>query len=273
MTFISVVINCDSRSGFQNQETSATNTFEGCRSIDFLIDGVRNKIKFFEGFEKEVILFIDEHEILPREVVDELRFMVDTLVIRKHSKRFGDIVQYDKFNDLNYLAALQLARGEYVAHFDQDCAAFTPNKQSVENLLYMLNQFEYVSYPSPHSPVAVHDLSFDYVWASTRFFMCKRESLDFTEIQKCLVDSDYLYSKYPASRACPWLEHILGLITKYKGKGVYYPPIDLDNLAIFCWNKYKAGTLKSLNEMNYQEVKDYINRAGGIHYPNEVTAI
>ena len=104
MTLLSVVINADTRAGFKNAETSAANTFDGCRSIDFLIDGVRNKIKFFEAFQKEIILFIDEHEMLPREVVDELRFMVDTLVIRKHSKRFGDIENYEKFNPQGHVA-------------------------------------------------------------------------------------------------------------------------------------------------------------------------
>jgi hypothetical protein len=96
---ISLVINCDTRAGFLNNESSAEKMFEGCRSVDFLIEGVRNKIKFFEGFDKEVIVFVDEHEIIPQDVMNELRFMVDTVVVRKHDKKFGDIQSYDKFND------------------------------------------------------------------------------------------------------------------------------------------------------------------------------
>jgi hypothetical protein len=270
---ISLVINCDTRAGFLNNESSAEKMFEGCRSVDFLIEGVRNKIKFFEGFDKEVIVFVDEHEIIPQDVMNELRFMVDTVVVRKHDKKFGDIQSYDKFNDLNYLAALQLARGEIICHMDQDASAFTSSPDHVQNLLNLLDSYTYVSYPSHWSPDPVHDPSFNYRWASTRFFLCKREALDFTEIQKCLLSDEYLYGKYPASRKCGWVEHILGLSAKYNGKGVYYPPVEIDKYAIFCWNHYKTGTLKMLNNYSYNEVKDYIVRAGNIQYPNDLKCI
>lgn len=279
MTFISIVINADTRSGFRNNESVATEMFNGCRSLDFLIDGVQNKINFFEGFEKEVILFIDEHEQIPEEALNKIRRMADTLIIRKHDKRFGDIKEYNKFNDLNYLAALQLARGTYVAHFDQDCAAFTRNDFAPNMLIDLLGQFDYVSYPSHWSPNAVDDPAYNYMWCSTRFFMCKRETLDFTEIQKCLLDSDYLYGKYPVSKKNPWTEHILGILAKYKstreglsyGKGVYYPKIDLDNYAIFCWNSYKAGVLGKLNNMTYGDIKQYIEDCGSIVYPADIS--
>lgn len=272
MTFISVVINCDTRSGFQESESSATQMFSGCRSLDFLIDGVQNKINFFSGFEKEIILFIDEHNPIPESVLTTIRGMVDTLVIRKHDKRFGDMKEYNKFNDLNYLAALQLARGEYVAHFDQDCAAFTKDKESVNNLIKHLDTHSFVSYPSHWSPKAVNDPAYDYMWCSTRFFMCKRESLDFTEIQKCLLSDEYLYGKYPATRKHGWIEHIIGLHAKYNGKGVYYPPIELDQYTVFCWNYYITGTLGKLNKIHYDEVKNYINHCGGVVYPADIAA-
>lgn len=270
--FISIVINADTRAGFKNNESVATEMFNGCRSLDFLIDGVQNKINFFEGFEKEVILFIDEHEKTPEDVLNKIRGMVDTLVVRKHDKRFGDIKEYNKFNDLNYLAALQLVRGTYIAHFDQDCAAFARNDFAPNMLIDLLGQFDYVSYPSHWSPKPVDDKNYDYDWVSTRFFMCKRETLDFTEIQKCLVSSAYIYNKYPALVHNPWTEHILGLISKYNGKGVYYPKMDLDNYAIFCWNKYVSGTLGKLNATPYDEVKKYISDCSGIHYPCDLTA-
>lgn len=269
MTFVSIVINADTRSGFKERESSATQMFSGCRSIDFLIDGVQNKINFFEGFEKELILFIDQHEEIPESVLSTIRGMVDTLVIRKHDKRFGDMKEYQKFNDLNYLAALQLARGQYVAHFDQDCAAFTRSIDPVNNLIKLLDTYDFVSYPSHATPRAVNDPSYNYDWASTRFFICKRESLDFTELQKCLLDSDYMYGKYPANVRNPWTEHILGLTAK---KGVIYPPIELDQYAIFCWNKYITGTLGHLNKLHYDEVKNYINHCGGVVYPADITA-
>jgi len=81
---------------------------------------------------------------------------------------------------------------------------------------------------------------------------------------------DYLYWKYPASVRNPWLEHIISLISKYTGKGVYYPPIDLSKLAIFTWGRYEKWTLRRLNELPYEQVKEFINSKGGIHYPNDI---
>lgn len=270
--FISLVINCDSRVGFQNNESTAEHMLDGCRSIDFMTEGIRNKQAFFKGFELETIVFLDEHEKIPESVVVEIRSMVDTLVIRKHDKRFDDMKEYPKFNDLNYLAALQLARGRYVAHFDSDSAAFTRNDFAPTMFIDLLGQFDYVSYPSHWSPKPVEDPSFDYSWCSTRFFMCKREALDFTEIQRCLLSDEYLYGKYPASRKLGWTEHILGLLAKYNGNGVYYPKVDLDNYVIFSWSKYIIGTLAKINAMSYDEVKNYIEQAGGIQYPNDIVA-
>jgi hypothetical protein len=270
--FISIVINVDTRAGFQDIESSATEMFSGCRSLDFLIAGVQNKINFFNGFDKEIILFVDQHNEIPEDVLNQIRGMVDTLVIRKHSKRFGDLEYCHKFNDMNYHSALQLARGQYIAHFDSDCATFTRTPESVNKLIDRLEKYDYVSYPSAWSPRAVNDPAYNYDWCSTRFFMCKRETLDFTEIQKCLLSDEYLYGKYPASKHDSWFEHIIGLHAKYNGKGVYYPPIELNDYAIFCWNKYFVGVLPKLNSMNYDEVKNYIDSCSGIVYPADLQA-
>jgi hypothetical protein len=270
--YLSLVVNCDTRSGFMDQETTAAHMFDGCRSLDFILDGVSNKQLFLRGFEFETIVYIDEHNKIPDDVLVKLREIADTVVIRKHDKRFGDIKNYEKFNDLNYLAALQMARGQYILHFDQDCAAFTQDEVSIHYLIGLLSQYDFISYPSRWSPDPVHDPSYDYRWCSTRFFICKRESLDFTEIQKCLINSDYLYSKYPASKQNPWTEHAIALISKYTGKGVFYPPMELDRYTIFCWNNYKIGVLGKLNGMTYDEVKKYISDCSGIHYPCDVTA-
>lgn len=267
MTKISIVINADTREGFTNTETSASRMFNGCRNMDFLIDGVRNKIKFFEGFDREVILFIDEHEKLPDGVTDILNKMVNTLYIRKHTSEPG-------FNDRNYIRALELATGNVIAHFDQDCAAYARKRADVPHqFIELLGLYDYISYPSKHSPAPVEDESFDHWWVSTRFFMCKREILDFPEIKKCLDDAEHTFSKYPANRQCHWTEHILGLISKYKGKGVYYLPMEPDLYSIFCWSRYKTGTFAKLHGMHHHEVRNYIQAAGGIQYPCDVAAI
>jgi hypothetical protein len=101
--------------------------------------------------------------------------------------------------------------------------------------------------------------------------MCKRETLDFTEIKKCLQDSDYLYGKYPASIRNPWTEHILGLHAKYNGKGVYYPPIQTDKLTIFTWEKYETYTLRRMNEYTYDQIYEWHN-THPIFYPANCNA-
>lgn len=255
---ISCVINCDTRPERNNENGLS----KGVVSRDFLTYGIENKIKFLEGFEKEIILFVDEHERMPEKQVEYLRSIVDCLVIRRHTEE-------NKFNDNNYVAALSLARGEYVFHFDHDTAAFTNDQKHVRYLLNRLEVSDYISYPSRFSPNPDHNDNYDYWWASTRFFVCKKETLDITEIKKCLADSEYLYGKYPASVRNPWTEHICGLMAKYNGKGVYYPPINNDEYMIFSWGNYQPGLWAQLHEMPYEAVKDFVN-SKSFNYANDI---
>lgn len=256
---ISVIMNCDTRPERSQQE----GLLSGVVNEDMLTDGIFNKIKFFEGFETETTVFIDEHLPVPESALQYLRSLVDCVVIRKHTDE-------PKFNDNNYISALQLARGEIMCHIDQDTALFTPSQQPIHDMIALLENYDYVSYPSPFSPNPDHNENYNYYWCSTRFFMCKRATLDFTEIKKCLDDSEYLYNKYPATVRNPWTEHILALISKYTGKGVYYPPIEYDRYLIFCWENYEKWTLRRLNEQPYEEVKNWVLQKGGIFYPNHV---
>lgn len=255
MPQISIVLNCDTRS----QRDEQTGLFNGVVNTDFITDGVFNKIKFFEGFDIEVIVFIDEHNPVKEKDLEYLRSLADCVVIRKHTHE-------EKFNDWNYWSALAMCRGDIICHIDQDMACFTSSKDEVQSMIDLLEKYDYVSYHSAHSPNPDYNVNYDYYWCSTRFFMCKRETLDFTEIKKCLQDSDYLYSKYPASVRNPWTEHILALISKYTGKGVFYPPPS-DNIIIFCWDNYEQWTLRRLNEQSFEEVKNWVISKGGIFYP------
>jgi hypothetical protein len=259
MPYLSIIINADTRPEKSQQD----GLFNGCRNEDFLTDGVFNKVKFFYGFDKEVIVFVDEHIPVPEKTLEYLRAICDTVVIRRHTDE-------PKFNDFNYTSALQLARGEIVVHFDQDTAAFTSSPQHIHDMITMLEKYDYISYPSIFSPNPDNNPNYDYYWCSTRFFMCKRETLDFTEINKCLRDSDYLYGKYPASVKNPWTEHAIALISKYTGKGVYYPPINISNYTIFSWANYEKYTLRRLNEMPYEEVRKFVD-AHPIGYPCDIT--
>lgn len=266
MALISCIINVDTRpENNQNKEM-----FRGVVDRDFLIDGVLNKKKLFEGFDTEFIVFVDEHEPLDEQTLLQLKNITDVLVIRKHNKRFADIENFPAFNDFNYINALSMSRGSYVFHFDGDVAAFAPSTDAITTLINGLEWFDFISYPSHWSPLPVTDDSFkgDF-WVSTRFFCCKREILDIGEIIRCQLDYDYWKEKYPRSRLCHWLEHILQGQSK---KGILYPPIDYDKFILFTWETYRKGLLKELNNSTYEEVKQFVLNRGGIFYPNNLNA-
>jgi len=254
MPKISVIINCDTRS----QKDEQTGLFGGVVNLDFLSDGIFNKKKFFDGFDIEVIVFIDEHNPVDEKTLSYLRTICDTVVVRKHTHENG-------FNDYNYLSALSLARGNYIAHFDQDTAAFTFSPEPVQELINLLEQYKFVSYPSYWSPNAVHDPSFGgRMWASTRFFMCKRETLKFDVLRNCIDEPEWAYKTFgDVPRRCNWLEHFLTLTND---NSVYYPPIQTEKLSIFTWEKYETYTLKRMNELPYEEIYKWHN-THPIFYP------
>jgi hypothetical protein len=254
---VSIVINVDTRP--QNDIFGGSNLM-GTVNDDFLISGVWNKINFFSEYDKEVIVVVDEHKELDSGFFRSLNKMCNIVLVRKHTNE-------PNFNDWNYIRALQLAIGDIIVHFDQDTAAFG----NPTSLISLLDTLDFISYPSYWSPLPVHDESFDHVWCSTRFFMCKRESLDFAEIIKCQKDYEYWCKTYPVNRKCHWLEHLIGSIAKYRGQKVYYPLFSSE-YTIFSWDRYVAGVLPSLNQMSYEDVIGYINSCGGIHYPVDVTA-
>jgi len=258
---ISIVINADTRDGF-DQDTSSTNgLFSGCKSVDFLYEGVINKINFWRGFNTEVIVYIDVHNPLNEELLDDLSEICDTLVIRRHTSETN-------FNDYNYLRSLYMASGDIICHVDQDTMCFAREAQSPQELIDMLETNKFVSYPSPWTPRAVHDESFGKrTWASTRFFICKKEALKFKELENCIKEPEWGYAKYGDSpRRCNWLEHFLSLVNE---DSVFYPPPS-PNYTIFSWGNYKVGTIPILNSMNFEQVNDFVNNNGGIVYPNDL---
>lgn len=256
-----------------NVDTRPENLVEGemgsgVTSMELIVHGITNKKNFFKGFDVEVILFVDLHENLHPLSYSYLTTVCDKVCFSRHVRGM------QKQNDYNYLKALQMASGDYIAHFDMDMAAFTRNQQPVNNLIGLLDKYMFVSYPAEHSPAPCHDDSFDYWWVSTRFFMCKRESLNFQLIEKCLNDEFFLDTYYPSQKKLYWFEHILGRIAKHKAMyPVIYPKFDVTNYAIWSWKKYIPTVLGKLNEMHYNEVGEYINKCGGIFYVCDLTAV
>ena len=269
MPLISVIVNVDSRPENDNNQEM----FKGCVSRDFLIEGLINKRQLFNGFDFELICFLDEHEPVDESTIAGMRLLCDTLIIRKHNKKFEGQDDFAGFNDLNYIQAISQARGKYIFKFDGDVAAFTSSKEPIQEYIDLLEKYDYVSYPSMWSPEPVHDESFQgKYWASTRFFCCKRTTFDITELIKCQIDFEYWKETYPMARLCHWLEHTTASIAWNKGKGVYYPPVDFGRIIIYTWGTYSKYTLRRLNNQTFEEVRDWVYRQN-YHYPNDITII
>lgn len=269
---ISIICNYDTRPGCDQKTSSFTGHNNGVRALDLLTHGLLNRIKFFSGFEIEVVAFIDEHLAVPDDVLREVRALANCVVIRKHSDDYRGVKSVSFRNDLNYLHAIAQARGEIICHVDQDTAMFAKDKESVDELLALTNYWRFVSYPSRWSPRAVDDPSFGkHTWASTRWFLCRREWFKFDALELALREPESAYREYgDPPRRCPWLEHFLALLN---GESVIYPPRKDDRYLIFCWNHYIAGVMEKLNLRTYDEVLAYVNLCQGIHYPCDVTAL
>lgn len=267
MPFISVVVNVDTRPENEtNQEM-----FNGVVSRDFLVDGLINKRNLFKDFDHELIAFVDEHEPIDEKTIAYMRELTDVLIIRKHNRKFEEQTNYPAFNDLNYLTALFAARGSYVFHFDGDVAAFASSPDPINEYIQQLEQYDYISYPSYWSPYPTHDDSWEgKFWASTRFFCCKRSTLQIGEMLKCQLDYDYWRTTYPMPKLCHWLEHICASIAWNGGKGVFYPKLDFGRFILFTWENYHKYTLQRLNSQTFQEVYNWVCTKD-FHYPNNLT--
>ena len=260
---ISVIINTDTRPA----RGEHAGLFHGTVSRDYLVDGLLNKKKFFEGFDCEFIVYIDEHQRVDALTLDTLREHCQTIVLSRHSKHYRGIDPFNAFNDVNYLRALSMARGNIICHFDQDVAAFTSSPHEISSLINMVvgGQYKFVSLPSPCSPHPVDDASFQNKWwASTRFFICERDSIDLTALEHAIREPQWAYQTYGfPPRQCPWTEHFLGLMN---GFSVYYPPVTLDTWAAFPWAKYEQGALAKLNALPYGEIAKRLYDTGGLPY-------
>jgi len=261
---ISLIINADTRPGSSEDSSQigdrGNEFLAGCRNSDFLTDGVINKMKFFRDHPIETVVCVDEHEPVAGELAERLAQMLlattDSLryVIKPHARSDRH------WNDRLYLEALREATGEYVVHFDGDAAAF--RRDGCPIIDQYIEWLDSGRYKFICQATALTKEQHGMWWASTRFFITKREHLNLDELERCL-DPSYRRAKY-GTKHTPCLEHIIGLIAG--DDSVHYPPIDLDNYAIFSWVHYYRGLLGRLNALSYDEVRDYVvTRCGGIH--------
>jgi len=281
MSEIGIVINLDTRAGYLSdaeKHSAGGKNGTGVVSADYFIDGVKNKVDFFRGYDTEVTVYIDLHEMLTGDLLVRMNDLIrqgviDNLYINRHNESFGDMEYYPKWLCLSILNPIICTRSKYIVHFDCDTMAFRRDDCTIiDDIKGWLDsgKYDFVSYPSRWSPHADCDSGWDYNWASTRFFFGRRDFFDYEEIKKCLESSEYLYKKYGDKyRRCPWLEHVLGIMTGSKDK-VYYLPHNFNLYTIFCWIGYKKGLIKQLNDMSFDNVIKYVAHCGGIGYPCDV---
>ncbi len=258
MPRIDVIINADTRQGYLSDKSTVgdfgSGSLQGVRSVDLLIEGVKNKMNFFEGYDTRCVLIIDEHEKL-----SDALFMEISSLVKSYGNNSKLIVRtFDhiswKWNDKLYIESLKQATGDYVVHFDNDCCAYkNPEFDIVKGYMELLDTgYKYICQPWDR----VGD---EMYWASTRFFICKRETLDWN-----LIESN-LYINPLQGKNNPCLEHTTGILAGEEK--VLYPPRDDENYIIFCWASYFSGLMKHLNNIPYEEVIKYLKDCGlfGVH--------
>lgn len=250
---LGILINADTRPGVADKETFigrfGEGSLQGARSYDFLIDGVEAWSRYFRGVDHEITVVVDEVEPLPNKIRDQIP--ADRVVVTKFRK---DI---PRFNDHLYLYSLQEMKGyEHLVHADFDCVGFRSKDSSIVHQYFEWldsGQYKFICQPTP---LTYEEHQMDH--ASTRFFICRNESLDIPELCR-LLDDSYKAKKHPGIHL-PCLEHIIGAEA---GKGlVYYPPLNLNDHVIFSWVKYHSGLLRGLNQLEYNDVREYVERCG-----------
>lgn len=258
---ISVVINADTRKGYLNDKSTVGDfgggSLQGVRSSDFLIDGLINKMNFFRDYGCQCIMYIDEHEPISDKLFMEIADIVHSygnnskLICKPHNRTI------DRWNDKIYIEALKLADGDYVAHFDQDSnALITDDSPIIEKYFQWLDRgYDYVCQ-------CWDGIGEPMYHASTRFFICKKETLD----SHLPIAENNLITPFRGVHT-PCIEHIFGVLA---GKErVLYPPRRDNEYLIFSWARYFKGTLKRLNEMKPKDAIDYILSLG-VHGVNDV---
>jgi len=256
---ISVVINADTRKGYLHSargEEWGNKSLHGVRSVDFLLEGVRQKMDFFRGYDTQCLLYVDQHEALSYGLIAEIDELIGSygnnskFILKQHDRT------KPRWNDYLYLEALRLADGDYIAHFDQDCNAYRTDECDIirRYLLWLNNQYKFICQPTDMTKEA-HGMW----WASTRFFICKKETLNFDEIESNLTTP-------VRGKHTPCFEHVISVLND---ESVCYPPREDEQYCIFSWATYNSGTIKKLNEMSYADVKKYVLDEQGLFGPND----
>lgn len=231
---------------------------EGCRSIDFMTDAVIAKKWFIESElvdDSRVSLLVDEHEpITP--ALDELAAKVGDFVSVSNWNR-SDHRWYDKIQ----IRALRMGietGADVIVKWDGDCIGY--RREGFDFFAHALELMDktgaaYICQSTPLNPDE-HGMKH----ASTRFFLCRAETLDLDKAEWLL--DDFQRAKTFPCRHLPCLEHILGAMA---GDRVCYPKSDYDNWVVWSWVKYFKGTIAKLNAATYGQVLGYIEDCGGVH--------
>lgn len=276
---ISIVINADTRPPMDRDvftvgDDGGQGSLHGCRSWDYLTHLPLAVHKFFEGHDHEVLLFIDEHEPIPSDMWAYWNQLSQPNGWLRIISEKCDHSSH-RWNDRLYLHALDKGinwpgrNPDYVVHMDQDCVIFRdPKCDIVDRYKKWLNEgYEFIC-----QPTNLEKREHGMWWASTRFFMCKRATLNFDRLWASLDRPDSLFSHYAWSgpNHFPCLEHLLGVVAG--DAGVLYPPREDDGYLVFSWARYIKGILPKLLDMPYSEVEHIVASRWGLCGPNDVIA-
>ncbi len=260
MPTISVVINADNRHGYKNHVSTVgefgEGSLQGVRSLDFLTESLKNKMNFFRGHDCQCIMYVDQHEEFPDGLFMQIAEIAHSygngsrLICKSHNR-----TKY-KWYDYITIEALKWATGDFVVHFDNDSNAIkTDDCDIVDAYIDLLDSgYKYICQPW-------NGVGDKMTWASTRFFICKRETLDFSAIEQAILQDPLMGKRNPC------LEFALAVLVGEEN--VLYPPREDEKYLIWSWAKYHSGTMKRLNEMNPEDALKRVLELG-VHGAQDV---
>lgn len=264
---LSHIVTADTRTGWLADSCKIGEygkvNLEGCRSVDFITEATIARQRFLESplvDEVETIICIDVHEPIPSWVYERLFEISNCYVVTDQHDRHRH-----RWNDYIYIHALRQATGDLVAKWDGDCIGYRHPDFDVLTYYFdfLSNGAAYVCQQTKLIPEVE-----PMWWASTRFFLCRRETLDLDEAARC-IDDDYRRAKY-GPKHCPCLEHCLGLMC---GERVIYPPEKNSDFIVWNWVQYYLNCIPKLNNMPYADILQYVHDCGDVHGASDLIGI
>jgi len=264
---LSLICNVDTRPGMFDEDSLVgrfgQGSLQGVRGIDMLTHNIENKLIFFKGIPTELIIVCDIHEPIPAIGLYFWKYLGDKygVEVRIFATEFNRTMP--RWNDKIELFGYHKATGTHICHVDQDVSCFRSESFDLKKRYFDKLDSGLVKFICQPSKLWPYEHKMTH--CSTRFAICRRDALDWDEVDLCLND-DYRIARW-GNHHVPCLEFLFGLMSH---GSVEYPKTEnFEDCLVWSWIHYHKNTLEKLNRMTFEEVHAYAMSCG-IHGPNDL---